>query len=696
MSGYLGWQAIDSAFLKLLFGKNFGQVKLSTLKVSGCFLLILVSLLLLSPCWLRAASGPRLPGWLSKLSEQPMPEFPPETEAVYLLYSQTLKCTSNGLLIRSGRQAIKILRSEGIEQARFLVKANTFQVRVRKMNGWVVNPDGSWHGLDIKSAVSTSMAPDTLYWDVKTLILALPYVVKGSLVGFEWEEEIKPISLEDRFYFQNRYPVLKAQYTLNFPSGFQPLLTWINWPETRVSATERSITVELENIPSLKDEPLRPVDEAVAGWLLIRLKPTGREKYGRFFSDWKDVGLWYEDLSRERRIPDEKIKAKALELTSGQKDPGRQIETLADFVQREIRYVSIQIGLGGYQPHPAPEILANRYGDCKDKATLLAALLQSLGFDSYYLIVNTEHQVVTWSIPATLYCFNHVVLAIKLPDEKLFEGAEAVISEPQLGRLLIFDPTMTNTPIGRLPFYLQKNFGLLVAGEASRLLEFPQTTPEKHQLIRQGRFILSADGSLKGQVSETLSGYQADVLRLKLREAPENAQRKEMEDFLAKSLGTFNLEKYEYLNLDQPSEDIKINYTFTARNYLSRTGETAIFKPGILKLFDDYEVFKQVGPRKYPVLLASPGCGRDYFEISLPEGYTIEVLPEPVVFSNGFADYSCQFELKGRSLYVNRQIRIKEDSLPASLYEDVLQFFRTLAAEEQRRLLLKKLNGEAK
>jgi len=125
-------------------------------------------------------------------------------------------------------------------------------------------------------------------------------------------------------------------------------------------------------------------------------------------------------LSGERRQPDKTIEAKVQELTSGIDNVRNRLERLAEFVQKEIRYVSIQIGLGGYQPHPAPGILANRYGDCKDKATLLAAMLKSAGFDSFYIIINIDPYSVSPAAPVSLFLFNHAILAIKLADSFAF------------------------------------------------------------------------------------------------------------------------------------------------------------------------------------------------------------------------------------------------------------------------------------
>lgn len=636
--------------------------------------------------------GSRPPRWLTEFSEKPLPELPPETPAVYWLLEQNLSCDKSGRFVRSGRQVVKILRSEDIEPLKFLVRANTFNTRVRKMNAWVINPDGSRKSYGLKSAVSTSLAPDTLYWDVKTLYLYLGDMTKGSLIGYEWEEEIKPISLEDIFVFQVRFPVIQAAYRAEYPLSYQPVISWIKWPEMPASFRPVAFTVNLTNIPAIKDEPLMPPDEAVAGRLQVRFNPASTPKHGLFFSDWKDMGLWYESLSSERRQPDETVRARANELISGVTDLKARIEKLASFVQQEIRYVSIQIGIGGYQPHRASEILANRYGDCKDKATLLAALLEAVNVDSYFLIVNILPKVVKENSPVSLFCFNHAVLAIKLPDEKLYESSPAAVEVPGVGRLLVFDPTMPHTPMGHLPFYLQNNFGLLVAGESSRLIAFPGFSSENPQLIRRGRFVLSTDGALAGEVCETISGVQAELLRLKLRDVSERERRKEMEKLLTDSVGSFVLEKYDYLNLNHPDKNLELRYRFRSSNYLNRTGNVFSFRPNVLALLESYDILKQKGERKHPVLMAGMVNGRDELEIALPEGYTVEVLPPPIELSNGFAEYRSYLELEGGILKLTRQFAIKEDYLPPERFNEAVEIFRLISGEERRRLLLKKIN----
>ncbi|NPV83466.1 MAG: DUF3857 and transglutaminase domain-containing protein [Candidatus Aminicenantes bacterium] len=634
-------------------------------------------------------AGTKIPAWLQALASQPLPEFPPETGAVCLLLEQDLKYTSKGVLVRSGRQAVKVLRAGGESEALSLVRTEDFNTRVKRMNGWVINPDGYRDGLDIKSAVITSLAPGTLYQDDKTLVLVLPEIKPGSLAGFEWEEEIQPVSLEDTFIFQRSIPVLEARYSLSPVADGQAIFEWINWPQVPVTVSGPTRLAQLKNIPAIKDEPLRPGDRAVAGRVLVRLQPGSSPRFGRFFSNWKDLGLWYEALTREKRRPDERVRAKAVELLSGREDVESKIKALAGFVQREIRYVSIQVGMGAWQPHPASLTLSNLYGDCKDMVTLLAALLEVAGINSYLLLVNTERLALTPASPVSIFSFDHALLAISLPDGSSFSGHEAVIADPELGRLLIFDPSATQVPPGRLPHRFLGGCGLLVAGESSRLCTLPVPEARNHSLLRQGKFVLTAEGLLTGQVRETLSGSVADPVRSRLRLAGEKENRDYLENLLAQSLTSFKLEKWECGRLDEPEADLQLDYSFSASSYLSKVGELMSFKPFVLTPVLSPEILNQKGVRTYPVL---PGVVEveEKLEIALPEGYVLESLPREENLSNDFAEYHCRFELKESILFVERHIGIKQFCLPPERFEEVMKFFRAAYSGERIRLLLRK------
>jgi transglutaminase-like putative cysteine protease len=640
-----------------------------------------------------SAGAVKPPQWLVDEAARPLPSLPPETEAVVLLDSQATEINAKGVITTACRRATRVLRQGGIESAQRLIRAGSFDTKVRSMNGWVINPAGAPRQVTMKQVISSSLAPDTLYMDTKMMILVVPEVDVGSVVGFEWEEERTPPSVEDADDFQGEFPVLRAVYSLSTPTRWEPELSWVNWTPVEPKRDPvspllpRTLSLEILNIPAIDDEPCRPNERALAGRLLVRVKTVDANV--RSFSGWPDMGTWYAGLSESRRVPDAAVAQKAKELTAGAPDTLSKIRALAEFTQKEIRYVSIQIGIGGFQPHPAASVLANRYGDCKDKATLLAALLKAIGIDSDYIVIDSNRGTVTLRSPVSLYSFNHVVLAIRLPDDVPDSGLDSLVRHPQWGRLLIFDPTMPTTPLGRLPFYLQDNTGLLVAGGSGELIRLPRPAPEGNLLERQGKLVLTSDGSLAGEILETRRGSEADLLRYQMQSSTDAERRKYLETFLARSFASFSLQSFEFKNLADARGDLVVGYRFVAASYAKRAGGYLVVRPRIVgnKAVDLASKGKKA--RIYPIDLETTTLARDEFTMEIPEGWAAESLPKPVALDSGFAVYTSRTEAAGRTLVYRREFRLLEPLLPASRYDEALKFYQAVGAEEQQSLLLK-------
>lgn len=641
----------------------------------------------------RPASGVKPPQWLADEAARAAPAVSAETEAVVLLDERQVVVDNKGHIDSTCRLATRVLREGGIEMARRLVLASAFDVRVKSMTGWVINPTGAPRQVTTKDIISSSLAPDTLYQDAKALLLMVPEVDVGSVVGFEWQEELTPPAFEDRFDFQGGFPVVLARYTISLPMTWEPDFSWIHWDPVEPvrgpdSPPYQNLTFELREIPGLGAEPFRPADHALAGRLLVRLRSFSAPGV-RSFQTWADMGAWYDGLSGPRRVPDAWITQKARALIAAAPDSLSKIRALASFAQREIRYVSIQIGIGGFQPHQALAILTNRYGDCKDKATVLAALLQSIGIDSYYIIIHSDRGGVTPQSPASYSCFNHVVLAIKLPDDVPDAGLDSLVRHPRRGRLLVFDPTMPTTPLGRLPYYLQDNTGLLVAGQGGELLSLPQPPPESNVLDRKGTLVLTDDGALAGEIVETRRGAEADLLRFRMQSLSEAERRQYLENFLSRSLASFSLQSFTFENLDDAGADLVVRYRINAPVYAKRAGSYLAVRPRVVgkKAVDLASNRKK--PRRYPIDLETTSLSRDEFTIELPPGYVPDSLPKPMALDAGFASYSSRTEASGRTIVYKREYRLAQPRLPASRYEDALKFFLAVGAEEQQSLLLR-------
>ena len=171
-------------------------------------------------------------------------------------------------------------------------------------------------------------------------------------------------------------------------------------------------TWDLSDIPRIENEEEMPNWRALAGQVIITY--YSQKTRGRDYSTWNDFAAWHNQLTSGMRDPSPALQQKVQELAPATMPLLDRIKALARFAQRDVRYAAIEIGIGGYQPHPASQVFSNRYGDCKDKATVLGAMLAQIGVKSYDLLVHTDRGIYTEKTPPT-NAFNHAILAIQLP-----------------------------------------------------------------------------------------------------------------------------------------------------------------------------------------------------------------------------------------------------------------------------------------
>ena len=623
------------------------------------------------------------------LTSVSLPEHDEKTEAVLLYSEEVLTVQGNGKIKRLTRAAYKILRPGGRRYAT-AVAYSSAEAKVLNMHGWCIPAQGKDFEVKDRDALETSapgVANGELVSDVRAKILKIPEPEPGNIVGYEIEQEEYPYILQDRWMFQSSVPVREARYTLQLPPGWEYKAVWVNATETKpTSSGGGQWQWVMNDIKEIRYEEAMPPWYGVAGQMIVSLIPPDGSRKG--FVSWADVGKWTYTLAQGRRDPSPEIKRKVAELTAGKTTTLAKMQALANYVQRDIRYVAIQLGIGGWQPHPAGEIYSHHYGDCKDKATLLSTMLKEAGVDSYYVVVNTFRGAVSADTPPQQY-FNHMILGIRFPDDLRDSSLESVYTHPKLGRILIFDPTSEVTPFGQLEGELQANYGLLVTEDGGELIKLPQLAPSSSGSRRLAKLQLSPEGTLSGDVTEISQGDAAARQRYALRAATKEADKiKPIETLLSHSLGTFRITKATVANLkvhDQPFEYI---YSFTAEQYAKNAGNLLLVRPRVIGNWSS-DILEKKEPRKYPVEFEGPMTYVDSIEIKLPAGYEVDELPATADAEYSFGNYHGKCEVKDGALIYRRTLVVKELSVPVDKLPQLKTFYRIIAGDERGTAVLK-------
>ena len=636
----------------------------------------------------RAGDAPQ---WMHNVVNAPLPPHDEKTDSILLYSEDVTSVQPDGKIKSIERRAYKILRPGGRDRG-IVVAYFDSNTKITGMHGWCIPQQGKDYEVKEKDAMEIALAGvdfSELITDQKDKMIRIPAADPGNVVGWEISTEERPYILQDRWWFQRAVPVVEAHYTLQLPAGWEYKATWLNHPEVQpTSSGGNSWEWVVKDVPGIRPERDMPPTRALAGQLVINLLPASGVQAAKGLT-WDDIGKWEKTIAADRSQASPEIKQKVAQLTASAATPLAKMQALASFVQSDIRYVAIELGIGGWQPHPASDIFVHHYGDCKDKATLMSAMLKEIGVDSYPLVINTERGGVGPNTPPTPFIFDHMILAIKLPQGVEDVSLEAIVQNPKLGRLLIFDPTDDLTPFGHLRGELQENYGLLVAPDTGELLQVPKLPLRTNGVNRVARLTLDAAGNLQGDVHEIRRGDFAAHQRGQWRASTKDTDRiKPIESLLASSLASFRVTKATVTNLNDVALPFVEDYSIVVPNYAKPVGNLLLVRPRLVGEKSS-DLLETKEPRKYPVEFDGIQGDVDTFEFTIPAGYVVDELPPPVDIDYAFASYHSKTEVSGNVLKYSRNFELKDLTVPVDQLDQLKKFYRLVAGDERNTAVLK-------
>jgi len=554
------------------------------------------------------------------------------------------------------------------------------------MRGWIIAPSGQALKLNKEEEYDRAYRQNELYSDIRVHGLdGTRKVDPGSVFGYESVIEEMPLFAQFEWYFQRRLPCLLSRYVLTLPAGWRADMASFNYPALNAIVDGTTYTWEIRNLSYIEPEPASPGLDSLVPRIAITYHPAdgARLPAAIGFSTWADVSKWLFALNEPPSGPDDAISTKVRELLANAHSEFQRIQAIGYFV-RYMKYVSIQTGVGrggGYRPHSAGDVFRNDYGDCKDKAALMRAMLKAAGIASYPAFLNsTDRNYVREQWPSPQQ-FNHVVVAVKVSSEI---RAEAVTDHPTLGRLLIVDPTDGETPPGELPIVEQGGLALVAGGDKSALVRVPMTVPEANLVESDIRASLSGTGTLTGTIQEVSHGQSAVALKRHLDRQTRLDFEKMIEAWVARSL-VGEVSRIDPKVSSYPSRFV-LTFGINALGYgQMKGGRLMVLRPVVLGRRDS--IFLINPTRSNPVLLNAE-VFRENVRITLPPGFKLDELPDPLQLDSPFGHYSAKCELGSGELRCSRSIEFRAALIPIDQYAAVREFFEKILNEEQSLVVL--------
>ena len=592
--------------------------------------------------------------------------------AVVRMDVRKLELTTDRRATMKVRYAITILNSKGDKYKQLAVfYDNSFQ-RAADIKGVVYDSRGKV----VKKLKSKDIVDRSLYSNditdtrVKTAALShnsYPYTVeysytrnyKGLLVYPRWDPQPgSDVAVENA-----QLIVEDAGTTLRYKS-----VNGAGEPKVSKGSGYTTYSWSLKNIPVQEPEPLSPG----IPYPVVYLAPDefAIDKYYGNAESWESFSRFIYQLNQGRQELPEALKTKVKDLVKGLDSDTEKIKALYTYMQANTRYVSVQLGIGGFQTFKADHVYANGYGDCKALTNYMQAMLDEVGIKSIWALVRAgkDAKEVYPDFPSNQ--FNHVILCI-----------------PQVQDTLWLECTSSLAPVGYLGDFTADRYVLLIQHEGGKLIRTPQYTPEQNLQARTVNVALQNDGNAQVDVTMTCTGFQQE----NLRQVSQTLSGRDQEKWLRKQIdaGSFDLKSYDFETEDIVGHPItRLSYEIQANRWASPTGTRLFLKPNVLGKIS--YVPSAVKDRKQPVEFSYPYLDTDTVTYELPEGFVIEAQPDmPIRIESEFGEYYANFQQapSGKLIYI-RRMKMEKKQLPAQSYEELRKFFKAVSKADNVQIVL--------
>ena len=583
---------------------------------------------------------------------------------------------NTGEAVLKKKYALTILNENGDRHAGFAEYYDKLH-DVRNIEGRLFDAEGrelkklkNKQVLDLTGSDDNNLADDNRRKVHHFYYKVYPYTV-------EYEVEIKyngtlffPLWLPRE---DESYSVEQGIFSIVAPADYEVRYKSYNYTGLPLTATtdkgKKSLSWQVALLPAIETEYASP------GWLEINpvviTGPTAFEieKYRGDMSTWKDFGHFIYSLNRGRDQLPSNIKQVVKDIAGNEPDPKLKVTKLYEYMQKNTRYISIQLGIGGWQPFDATYVATRSYGDCKALTNYMYSLLKEAGIGSAYTLVNAGRGRGDLFTEFPSARFNHVILCVPFAKDSIW-----------------LECTSQTLAAGYLSDFTCDRYALMITEEGGKLVRTPKYGLKDNLQIRKVSALLDSDASLRLEVTTMYTGLQQDSYHQQIN----NLSKEKVKEALQEQFDfpTYEIEKFDYRETGSALPVVEEKLHIVVSNYATITGKRLFLLPNIMtrsgrKLPTDTE-------RRDDISLRMEYTDTDTVEISLPSGYTPESLPKDVMLNSKFGKYSCSIKMDAEKLYYYRSLEHYSGRFPLSDYPELVKFYETVYKSDRNRVVLVK------
>ena len=593
-------------------------------------------------------------------------------DAVTLADVTRVRVQQSGLSSRFHQLAVKVYTRRGADAFRsFPITYSPSREEVRILRARITKPDGSL----VESFGDTNRSLNEpwsgMYYDAQAKVLTFPGLAPGDVLELQYrvEDTASDNLLSDYWgdlsYVQGVTPKLRWEYLVDMPAG-----RTLYWNEKTLGAGVSArrepshdgrvlYRFEAKRVSRVTPEPGMPGWSEVAATLHVSTYRT-----------WEDVGRYYWSLIRDQLVPDDSIRRAAEGALKGidRKDTRAVVRALYEYVVKNTRYVALEFGIHGYKPYRVDRVLARRFGDCKDKASLLHALLEVSSVDSRIVLLRMRQLGSVPAEPASLAVFNHAIVYVPALDWYLdgtaeFHGATELPIPDRRASILVVEPD------GK-----------------SRFTVTPEARPEDNVTDVQLDLALRPGGAAEVKGESRVRGSAAPEYRRSYQSAA--TRRTTFEQGWAQTFPGLSVDKVSISDPSRLDQDVALDYQLSIPRYAEVGGDTLRFLPfGSRRGY--VETYAGLAERRGDLVLDGPSVSRFTFRYRLPPGWSVDALPPDVTTDTGFGRIHLAYTLEQGVLVCRGELVFSRDRISASEYPAFRAFVAQVDQAFSRKVLVR-------
>lgn len=523
---------------------------------------------------------------------------------------------------------------------------------------------------DHSAANGMSLFDDNRLVYYKYIPISYPYTIY-----YEYEIETSNTAFIPRWYPYDSYnqSVQKSTFSLDFPIDFriQSAEKYFKNFAIEKNSSTGNLSFELNNSKAIKHEDLCPSYLKIIPSVILASNKFHLEGVDGVANTWKEFGKWmFDNLIESRMELPESTKVKIKNLVKDIEDPIQKAKIVYEFVQNKTRYISIQVGIGGWMPMLASDVDRLGYGDCKALTNYTKSLMDEVGVESYYTAVYAYSGGLKRSMENT-------VVSV--------QGNHAFLYIPSTEKDFWLECTSQTVPFGYQGTFTDDRDVLVITPEGG-IIKHTGVHDDKDNFQRStANYKMNSDGSLEADIKISSGGIQYRN-HYGLEKKPERDIQEHYKSDYWPYINNLAINNFTFNN-NKDKIVFKENLNIDAKDYASFSGDRMLF---MINPFNRVtSVPKRYRNRKLPLEISRGFIDTDEFEITLPADYAIEAIPENINIKNKFGVYEISIEkLSPTKLKYTRSLYIKKGSYPASDYNEYRNYLKQIAKHDKTKTVL--------